>query len=111
MVPGNIQRRSMHGTIISVCGSPRLFDGDAASVINATSIALKDEIMSSRRRKEKEFSILYAQPKIRSNIASDKLQWDGHCSSFQAFANDLESNMIRIGLGYMFEAKGMRYGT
>ncbi len=43
-----------------------------------------------------------AQPKIRNNIAGDKLKWDGHRSSFPTFANDLEGNLIRIGLGYVF---------
>ncbi len=105
VAPGNIQTRSMHGTTLSVYGSPRYFNGDAASVISATTSTLKDEIMSSSRRNKEEFASLYAQPKTRSNIASDKLQWDGHRSSFPAFANDLEGNMIRIGLGYMFEAK------
>ncbi len=49
------------------------------------------------------FVRMHAQHKIRSNIASDKLQWDGHRFTFPTFANDLEGNMIKIGLGYMFE--------
>ena len=73
------------------------------SVISETSRSLKDEAVSQRRRRNEEYARLYAQPKIRSNIASDKLQWDGHRSTFLSFANDLEGNMIRIGLGYLFE--------
>lgn len=61
------------------------------------------ELSSSLRRRRNEAYYRYqATPKIRSNISSDKLQWDGHRSSFPTFCNDLEGSLIRIGLGYIF---------
>ena len=68
-----------------------------------TTRTLSDELISIRRKRNEAYNRLYAPPKIRSNISSDKLQWDGHRSTFLSFANDFEGNMIRIGLGYMLE--------
>ena len=87
----------MHGTPPSATNPhthpnlPRHFGDADASVTSGSSGSLKDGLMSIRRRRNEEYARLYAQPKIRSNISSDKLQWDGHRSSFPAFANDLEA--------------------
>ena len=69
----------------------------------ATTRTLSDELISIRRKRNEAYNRLYALPKIRSNISSDKLQWNGHRLTFLSFANDFEGNMIRIGLGYMLE--------
>ena len=67
----------------------------------ATTRTLSDELISIRRKRNEAYNRLYAPPKIRSNISSDKLQWNGHRSTFLSFANDFEGNMIHIGIVYM----------
>ncbi len=88
-------------------GSSWIMDGTSVSMKNGHSINLQHEYMSSRRRQNEAFVRMHAQPKIRSSIVSDKLQ----CSTFSAFANDLEGNMIRIGLEYMFGQEVQEYGA
>ena len=57
------------------------------------------------RRTRNERHKRYQQAaKTRSNVSCDKMQWDGSCTTFPTFANDLEGNMLRIGIGYMLDA-------
>ena len=100
-----MNRQQHNGNIPVSVYTPRSLKSSRDSEGSHNSRSLQDEVISIRRRRNEEYARLYAPPKVRNNIASDKLQWDGHRASFMAFANDLEGNMIRVGLGYMFEAQ------
>jgi hypothetical protein len=62
-----------------------------------------DEEGSVRSRRSVTYKRYEQPPKSRSNVNSDKLQWDGHRSTYPTFAADLEGTMLRLGAGYMFD--------
>ena len=67
--------------------------------------SLRDLSISSRKKKQEQFQRYHAQPRMRSNIASEKLQWSGSLDTFMAFSADLEGTLTRIGASYMFSAQ------
>ena len=56
-----------------------------------------------RRKLERDLKLRTASARARSNVSSDKLQWDGLRKSFPPFKQDLEGNLRRIGVGYLLK--------
>ncbi|MEM7375623.1 MAG: reverse transcriptase domain-containing protein, partial [Bacteroidota bacterium] len=56
-----------------------------------------------RQRRKDNYNRHHAPPKLRNNVTSDKIQWTGLRSTFDAFAADIEGTLYRIGLGYLLD--------
>ena len=70
--------------------------------------SLSSSFIRTRIKRSTKYKRYYAYPKIRSNVGSDKLTWDGMRSSYPAFSADLEGTMLRLGAGYLFDRKVMQ---
>ena len=83
----------------------------------SSNASLKSQHSSVRHMRSEDYKRYHASPKIRSNVSGDKLQWDGHRSTYTSFSADLEGTMLRLGAGYMvdrmvmeqYEKKGMDF--
>ena len=64
--------------------------------------SLKSKHKSIRHVRLEEYKRYHSTAKTRSNVSGDKLQWDGHRSTYSPFSRDLEGTMLRLGVGYMF---------
>ena len=62
-----------------------------------------DSGSTSRQQRSDQHARFIAPAKPRSLITSDKLQWNGHRTTFEAFAADMEGIMYRIGIGYLLD--------
>ena len=56
---------------------------------------------SIRSMRKEDYRRNESPPKSRSNVSSDKLQWDGKRSTYATFAADLVGTLLRLGLGYL----------
>jgi hypothetical protein len=57
---------------------------------------LKSIYASARKTKSEEFRRHNTPPKLRSKTAVDKMRWDGHRSSYPAFASEVEGTLLMI---------------
>ena len=55
----------------------------------------------SLRKARTEIRSLTAPPKSRNFPSSDKLKWNGEPSTFEAFQNDLEGTLLKVGCRYL----------
>jgi len=62
-----------------------------------------DSSSTIRQQRKDAYDRNHAPAKPRNLISSDKLQWNGHRTTFEAFAADMEGIMYPIGLGYLLD--------
>ena len=56
-----------------------------------------------RSMRKEEYKRKESPPKTRSNVSSDKIQWDGKRSTYPAFQADMEGTLLRLGMGYLVD--------
>jgi hypothetical protein len=66
---------------------------------------LKSMYANVRKTRSEEFRRHNSSPKLRSKTAMDKMRWDGHRSSYPAFASEVEGTLLMIGMSYMLTNK------
>ena len=62
---------------------------------------------SVRSKRKEDYIRKDSPPKTRSNVSSNKIQWDGKRSTYPAFQADLEGTMLRLGMGYLVDTEVM----